>query len=185
MIVFIDGTYGVGKTSVVSEIKKKFANDDMVFIEADFWFRKMCDCRIHQAKKEATPNIGGMFPQTNITFIRSFQKRITEKVKDENTKILVDMALTSDVCKELILDHFTKIHRNVLHIILIAEEDTIRNRIIHDVNRDKPQALYAIKRNLDFLKDNYGDAQQINTENKTIDDVAQEVIKYLKCKGYL
>lgn len=59
MIVFIDGTYGVGKTSVVSEIKKKFANDDMVFIEADFWFRKMCDCRIHQAKKEATPNIGG------------------------------------------------------------------------------------------------------------------------------
>ena len=93
------------------------------------------------------------------------------------------MALTSDDCKELILDYFTKIHRNVLHIILIAEEDTIRRRIIHDVNRDKPQALYEIKRNLDFLKDNYANAQQINTENRTIVEVSQEVIEYIKCKG--
>jgi adenylate kinase len=183
MIIFLDGTYGIGKTSVVSEIKKKVANDELVFINADFWFRNMCDYKIHQAKKEATPKIGGMFPQTNITFIRAFQKRIAEKIKDENMNILVDMALTSDDCKELILDYFTKIHRNVLHIILIAEEDTIRRRIIHDVNRAKPQALYAIKRNLDFLKDNYGNAQQINTENRTIIEVAQEVIEYIKCKG--
>lgn len=180
MIIWIDGTYGVGKTTVSMEIKKRFTDCEIEVLEADVYYEKFTSQIIDIAKqKNCMPNIGGTLPQNNIRFLQSFKKMIEEKIQNKDKKILVDMSLTMTECKENLFDVLLDNGKRIIHIILVGEEDTIKFRIKNDNKRDKQLALEELKYNLCFLKENFDDAIRIKTDKREISDIADEIIQII------
>lgn len=172
MIIWIDGTYGVGKTKVALEIQKQFEGV-IEFLESDFYYIEM----IHE---NPFLIMGGTLPQNNMNFIKRFRNIIEEKTKNLSTNVLIDMSLTQRECKKEIFDYILSLQRNVLHIILSANEETIKSRIENDVEREKDLALSFLKINTAFLNDNFKDAIRINTNNRSVCDIAEEIIGIVK-----
>lgn len=180
MIIWIDGAYGIGKTSVALKVKDGFQDDEVAFLESDCYFQKMMKDIIEEAQKNnCFPAIGGTFPQNNIRFIEMFKKEIEEKEKG-NKKVLVDMALTQKECMENLFYYFVNSKRNVLHFILTADEEIIKSRIKNDSTRDKQAALDYLVENITFLKQNFSDAIRIKTDNRSTDEIANEIIKIIE-----
>ena len=90
------------------------------------------------------------------------------------------MSLTDRICKEQLFEYFEKKEKKLIHFILTASRDTIKTRIKDDKNRESDEAIYHIEFNLQFLKENYENAIRIDTENKNIDQIAEEIIKHIK-----
>ena len=65
---------------------------------------------------------------------------------------------------------------DIIHIILIADEEIIKSRIENDNNRDKVFALNNLKNNLIFLNSNFNDAIRIKTNNRSVGDIVDEII---------
>lgn len=173
MIVWIDGTYGIGKSTVVHEIKEKLIGNEIEILDSDYYYQKM----INENSSLAS---GGTLPQNNQNFIKRFKKVLDEKLKNQDKKlIIIVMAITQPKCKKQIFDVLSDGNNKLLHIILTADKETIETRIQLDENRDKSIALQWLEFNLDFLERNFDDALRINTENKSISDIANEIIQYM------
>lgn len=173
MIIWIDGTYGVGKTSVVMEIQKKIKEERFEVLESDCFFLDML---------RNNPLIGGgTIPQNNIKFIEYFRNKIEEKMKNSHKDLIIVMSLTQIECKELLFDYFIKKDASMKHFILTANTETIKLRIKSnkDKDRDIELANNYLESNMTFLSNNYKDAIIINTENKNIAKVAEEIIELI------
>lgn len=180
IIIWIDGAYGVGKTAVALKVKEKLPEYGIEILESDCYMEETLKEIIEEAKKNnCFPNLGGTLPQNNIRFIEKFKGIIEEKLKKLNERLIIDMALTKEECKESLFDYLQSVYGNILHIILMADEEVIKSRILND-NRDKYTALENLKDNISFLNKNFNDAVWINTNNKSIDNIANEIIKLIK-----
>lgn len=173
MIIWINGTYGVGKTTVALEIREKLLDKEIEILDSDFYY-------IEMIRENYDLAFGGVLPQTNENFIKRFKNLIEEKSENEN--VIVTMSLTHRECKEAIFDCLVNAGSNVLHTILIANEETIKSRIEHDVARDKEFALYYLHSNILFLNKNFIDATRINTEDRTASDIANEIVKLINSR---
>ncbi len=181
MIIWIDGTYGVGKSTIASKIMEYFSEDEAELLESDVYNENLFKQIMEEAKikNDFFPQTGGL-PQNDITFINSFRKAIEEKTKGINRKILVDMALTSRECKEGIFEHLCNTYKDVIHIILVATEDTIKSRIKSDTEREyKMLAIESLPENISFLQNNFADAIRIKTDDKGIGEVAEEIYQII------
>ena len=128
------------------------------------------------------PYFGGG-PQTDKEFIEKFKKIILSKLDDENSNLIIVMALPTEECRIGLYDSFIKKH-NILHIILTASEDAIKQRIKNDNNekRDKKLALDYLNESMRFYEENYHDSIRVNTENKNTAEVAYEIIEIMSNK---
>lgn len=177
MIIWIDGTYGVGKTAVAMKIKESFSDDNAELLESDYYSNESLKRVVEEAEaNNSFPNIGGTLPQNNMRFLQEFRELIEEKSKNTDKNLIVDMALTMKECKEELFDRLKCNGRNIVHIILTADEDTIKSRIKNDGNRMKETALEWLKPNIAFLDKNFPDATRIKTDNRDVDDIVTEVI---------
>lgn len=182
MIIWVDGTYGVGKTAVAKKLKEKLGSKAEL-LESDFYSNETLKKIIEEAEASHTmPHIGGTSPQNNIRFLREFKELIEEKSKDTSKRWIVDMALTRMECKENLFDCLQRDRTDMVHLILTADEETIKERIKKDENRMKELALDYLEHNISFLKDNYPDAVRIKTDNRDIDDIVDEAIAIIKSK---
>lgn len=92
------------------------------------------------------------------------------------------MALTQPECKEKLFEYLINVGTDIVHIILTADEEIIKVRIDGDEHRDKEYALEYLKPYVGFLDKNYKDAIRINTKNKDIGDIADEIIQNIQFK---
>lgn len=114
-----------------------FTDDELNLLESDVYSQEVLKEIVEEAKKNnCMPYIGGTLPQNNIRFLKKFEKIIEEKSEDENKKILVDMSLTMRECKERLFDSLKNAGKKIIHIILTADEETIKFRIRNDDNRN-------------------------------------------------
>ena len=121
MIIWIDGTYGVGKTAVARQLKKRIGCE-CELLESDYYNNEIIKKATEEAKKTNTfPFFGGTLPQNNMRFINEFREVIMKKSKDINKKIIIDMALTQIECKENLFDYLQKEGKSIVHIILTAD----------------------------------------------------------------
>lgn len=172
MIIWIDGTYGVGKTTVAFKLKEMLSNNNACLLESDSSYQEMKESNAYLA-------LGGTSPQNNFNFINKFKNEINDLLTDTKRIIIVDMSLTQLECKENIFDFLSK-ENNILHFILTANKDFIKLRIKNDKNReDKVFALENLDLNLLFLENNFKDAIWIDVENKNSEDIAKIIIKYI------
>lgn len=181
MIIWIDGTLGVGKTTVALNIKERNSDNEIEYLDSDFYFREMLKEMMEYAEKNhCMPAMRGLFPQTNKDFFVYFRKIIEEKSETSNI-LLVSMALIEKQCKEEIFDYLINKNRCILHIILTANKETIKKRIECDnKERDKKNALEILDESVSFLDRNFVDALRIDTDNKNVCDIADEIIKIIK-----
>lgn len=181
MIIWIDGAYGVGKTAVAMKMKEIFSDDNTELLEADYYSNELLKRVVEEAKaNNSFPHIGGTLPQNNMRFIQEFRKMIEEKSQNLNKKLIVDMALTMTECKKELFDYLVSEGKNIVHIILVADDDTIKLRIRNDKNRMKEVALEWLMQNIAFLDNNFPDAIRIKTDNRDIDDIVAEVISIIE-----
>lgn len=182
MIIWIDGTYGVGKTTVAKQLKERLGGAAEL-LESDFYSNETLKKIVKEAEIAHTmPHIGGMLPQNNMRFIKEFKELITKKTEDTEKKVIVDMALTKIECKENLFDCLQKEGKSIKHIILTADIETIKERIKKDGNRMKEVALDWLVDNMAFLDRNYPDAIRVKTDNRDIKDIIDEVIRIIKSR---
>lgn len=183
MIIWIDGAYGVGKTAVATKLKERFSDDKAELLESDYYCNESLKYLIGEIKtnKRFPYFLGGTLPQNNMSFIHEFRELIEEKSINTEKNIIVDMALTMKECKEQLFDCLKSEGKNIVNIILTADEGTIKSRIMNDKYRMKETALEWLTHNIAFLEQNFPDAVRIKTNNRDIDDIVAEVIGAISC----
>lgn len=169
MIIWLDGTFGVGKTTVAEKIIEKLPNGTGKILDADLlWSSKLWWS-------------GGTLPQCDNEFLSYFEQEIRASLSSQERIVIVVMALTQDECRTNLLGHFQAETENI-HIILEASEKTIASRIEQDDDETKMSRLMWLKSNLHYLAHNYKEAIRVDTENKSIDEVATEIVALCVCK---
>ena len=182
MIIWVDGTYGVGKTAVAKKIREKLGSVAEL-LESDYYSNETLKKIVEEAETSRTmPHMGGTLPQNIMRFIKEFKRVIEEKSEDTSKLWIIDMALTQVECKENLFDFLQMAGKNIVHFILTADELIIQERIKKDANRMKGLALDWLEDNISFLKNNYPDAIWINTDNLDTDGVADKVIEMIKLR---
>lgn len=179
MIIWINGTYGVGKTSTALKICEKLKNKKVELISSDYYYQKII--------KEIVELGGGVLPQNNKLFLSKFKEIVEQKIFNSPNIIIIDMAITQKECKEELFDYFNKEYKDFFHFILTAQFETVQDRISMDddrANEYKDDALYYLNENVMFLSNNFQSAIWIDTNNKNIDEIAIEIIQYIKTKRY-
>lgn len=174
MIIWIDGTWGVGKTNVAMELKNKLERKKFELLNSDEYYIKMI-------KKNPYLALGtGTHPQNNMNFLKIFRELIIERLNKGKHNLIIDMALVEQECKEQLFDYLNDKSNNV-HFILTAAKENIQMRINGDIEkeRDKQEHINCIEKNIYFLKENFKNAIWINTDSKSIDKVVSEIIQYL------
>ena len=180
MIIWVDGTYGVGKTTIATMLKEKMG-DEVELLLSDYY----CNATIKKIVAEAEANhrfpcIGGTLPQNNIRFLREFKELIEEKSAEKT--LIIDMALTMTECKVNLYDSLEKEGQSIKHFILTADEKTIKSRIANDTDRMKDLSLDWLKDNLSFLDKNFPTAIRIKTDYRNKDDIVEEMLKEIATK---
>lgn len=182
MIIWINGTYCVGKTDVSGRLKERLSVDDAELLELDNYSNSIMD-KIFKKPKESIDNsysdIDGA-SLFDIQFYEEFRKMIEEK---EHKMLIIDTAITDKACKNIVLDYLSKKYNDLLHVILVADEDTIKSRIQNDDKRKQDSKLLALanlKSNLSFMEKNFKDAVWIKTDDRDIESIVDEIIKLVK-----
>lgn len=173
MIIWLDGTYGVGKSTIARELESLLNGNDVKILNSDKYYNEM----IHKNPFSALGT--GILPQNNINFIDFFKQIIEKNLHNEKEIIIVDMSLTQKECKEYLFDYFISKSIKILHVILTANQETLYKRIEEYPNRDDIATLY-MDENIKFLNSNFKDAIRVDTENKIASEVAKEIISYIK-----
>lgn len=167
MIIWINGTYGVGKTTIAQEVKN-ILGDCAIIIEPDIYFQIFCREKFFKVG-------GGFFPQNNVTFISEI-KDVIEKKEKENKFVIVPMTVAMDESKIGLIDYF-KEKSIIKHFVLTASDDIMKQRIENDYNRDKELSLRSIKSNVKYFEDNFYDDINIFTDNLDKIEVANRIIE--------
>lgn len=171
IIIWIDGTYGVGKSTAANNLLKNYKpynKDGFIVLESDFYYQN--------GIKSWKYIGGGAYPQNNLTFLSDFRRIIEKHASETDAVIVVVMALTMDESKNLLLGYFTEAGFQNIHIILDADPETIESRVNNSpITRNKSLAINNIQINIKYLKDNYTDAEWVDTNEKTINDVAESI----------
>lgn len=166
LVVLLDGTYGVGKTTISLKVNE-ILTGKFKLIDSDNEYRSMI-------KKNPLLALGGALPQNNMNFITQLRKTIIENAKDNN--LIVTMSLSQPECLEYLYRPLASLEDiKVLHVILLANKEAIKKHINYDKNRDKTFALEWFESNEKFFEENYLDAIKINIENKSINELAETV----------
>lgn len=177
MIVLLDGTFGVGKSTVANRIVEKLSDKNVQHFDSDFYWREFVEELFAKATKFYFPKMEGLDPQNNKEFIDRFRRLLIEEaLKDTNKIIIVTMALTQKKCKEGVLDYLLQQGIQVLHIILLADIETIQSHVAHDSDERKKKALEDFSNNISFFNNNFEKALRFQVNNKPVDEIADDII---------
>lgn len=174
MIIWINGTFGVGK-SVTANVAHNilWKNKSLIYDPDEDWKLFFENQHIFCG--------GGTLPQNNITFIKQLRQKIYNLAFNERDKILIiPMAITEKTCKDELLDYLKNKNLQIKHIVLTAKKNTIKDRIKKDItDRDKNIANNFLEPNIKFIESTFPNVNKIDTEEKSIEIVAKEIISLL------
>ena len=165
MIILINGTYGVGKTTVAKEVNKIYSGKSKIFDPDELWYETL--------KKNRNIAFGGTYPQNNKKFLKILESRLKEEYEKYEGMIIIPMAITEDFIYNLLVKQNTDI---IKQFVLLADEETIRQRVYEDSERDYSLAINNINRNNKYLKD-ISNAIFVDTSNKNVSEIAEYIVK--------
>lgn len=172
MIVWIDGTFGVGKSTVAEELARLLSLSNIVILDSDEYYLS--------GLKNFQYMGGGTSPQNNMNFLSDFKIVIETEASKPDTTVIVVMALSMDECREHLFLPLAMKYHDLIHVILTADKNTILSRIHTDCQRDQSWATQHLDRNLVYLKKNYPQAERIDTDKLTPTEVANSIIRLIR-----
>lgn len=165
-IIWLDGTFGIGKTATANALVKKINNAYLLEFDDlqnkydptffDFWGE-----RYPEAKKYLIDAL-----------VNEIQKLIEE---NEYDYIIIPIALINDKCNEKLVNGFKSI--TCKHFILMASCEVICRRIKGQDNRDEDMALTYMSCAIRYLDTHYQDAIRIDTSDMTVEEVVEKLVE--------
>lgn len=169
-IIWIDGTFGSGKTAVANAIAKRI--DNVYLLEFD------------ALQKEYKPNsisdfFGERYPEAKRYLIDALRNEMLALIQDgDYDYIIVPIALINDYCNQKLVNAFIGIAS--YHFILTASSKILYQRIENQENRDVDLAKTYMQMAMMYLESHYTDAVRIDTSDMNIDSVAEKIIDIVK-----
>jgi len=165
MVIWLNGSFGVGKTTIANELVKKLAG---VFIY--------------------DPENLGTFLRDNLKynyndyqdypFFRQFNFEIIKDLNNNYKYIIVPMTLTNKAYYDEIIGRLNNSGISVKHFILIASKETIKNRLNNRANTTL-WSYEQVDRCLEaFEKVILG--ERINTDNQGINETVDNILNLIK-----
>lgn len=179
MIIWIDGTCGIGKTSVAFALKEMLLDDEVEVLELDSLYNSLLKEALENPRKVSCSYLDiEDISQCDIQIYESFRDMIEERAEKI---VIVDTAIMDNAFKTIVFENLSEKYRNILHIILTADEKTIKRRIDEDDTReDKSFAFAYLQKNLSFANENFTNAIRIKTDNRSKVDIANEILGRIK-----
>ena len=174
MIIWLDGPTGVGKSHVAEGLATRLSCKNAITVDSDKYFIDWLEYLQNNMKLP----IGGGYPYDNLYFLRDFKEKLTDMVCNHAELPIVAFPLVHELCQIELLNYFEVKKIPTFHLILVAEKQTIISRIENDPNREskKQEQIPKVAPQLQYLKNHYPTAMRINTENKSIEDVVNEIM---------
>ncbi len=175
MIIWIDGANGVGKSHVAAELAERLINRNAEYVESDLYWRNLI-------QNDFLKTFAGFEPYRNKYLLDILRNELEQKFHNLGKVPIVPMSLVDKLCEKELLEYFEKKKIPMLHIILEAKKETVIYRIENDPIRDesaKSQQKYNVSWQIQYLKENYPDAIRINTEDKNLNEIENEIIALL------
>lgn len=175
MIVWIDGANGVGKSHVAARLEELLSDRNAEYVESDIYWKDLIQNNFLKA-------LSGFDPYCNKYFLEMLRKALEEKMHGSGKMPIVPMSLVDKLCEKELLDYFEKNGVPMLHIILEAKKETIISRIKNDPIRDESaesQQISKVAWQVQYLEKEYPDAVRINTEDKPLSEIVNEIITLL------
>lgn len=166
-IIWIDGTFGIGKSAVAAAIVEQIPQAHLLEFDA--------------LQKKYKPNsvsdyLGKRYPEAKKYLVDALVNEITEIIQEGSCDCLViPVALINDYCNQKLMDGFANIESH--HFILTAKNEILHQRINSQKNRDIDLAVTYMSEATQYLSNHYYDACRIDTSNMSIDSVAKEIIE--------
>ena len=100
---------------------------------------------------------------------------------EKNDILVVQMALTDDKCRKILLESLGE-KVGIKHIILNASKQTIKDRLKERATKGvaQRQALERLDWNIAYLNKYYKEDTWINTEEKSAENVADEIFSMIE-----
>mgnify|MGYP002681255749 FL=1 len=166
-IIWIDGTFGIGKSAVAAAIVEEIPQAHLLEFDA------------LQEKYKPTSDsdhFGKRYPEAKKYLVDALVDEITEIIQEGGCNCLViPVALINDYCNQKLIDGFANIESH--HFILTAKKEILHQRINSQENRDIDLAVTYMPEATQYLSNHYYDASRIDTSNMSIDSVAKEIIE--------
>ena len=166
-IIWIDGTFGSGKTAVSNAITEKLSN--AYLLEFD----------LLQLKYKQPFKYGALYPEARKYLIEALIKEMQEVIQKEcYDYLIIPIALINDYCNErLIINGFTDIKSH--HFILTSTNEILIQLINNQKNRDINLAMTYMDQAIKYLNNHYSQAIRIDTSNMSINDVAKKIVQLI------
>ncbi len=164
MIIWINGSFGVGKTTVAEMLKNKI-NDAIIYDpeEVGYFLRKIL------------PKIEDDFQDNELW--RKLNYEILKYLNDNYKKIIVPMTITNSGYYEEIVGKLKKDGIKIKDFILMATKENVIKRL--DKRGNSTEWSYQqIDRCIECFNSNFK-GQKINTDDNNIDSVVIKILSLL------
>ncbi len=169
MIVWIDGTFGAGKTAVANELANGSKEADV--IDFDEFIKNV------EVENPLDLLFGKCYPEDKQCNIDAFAFELENRLKQDDKRVLIiPIALITDYCRDKLIKYF-KGKTETIHIILCTSKEILYERIKNQAGRNADLVKTYYDEATLYLKKNYLDAIRINTDSMTIKEVASFVRK--------
>nr|DAU90050.1 MAG TPA: AAA domain protein [Caudoviricetes sp.] len=166
-IIWIDGTFGIGKSAVAAAIVEEIPQAHLLEFDA---------LQEKYKPTSVSDRFGKRYPEAKKYLVDALVDEITEIIQEGSCDCLViPVALINDYCNQKLIDGFANIESH--HFILTAKKEILLQRINNQENRDIDLAVTYMPEATQYLSNHYYDASRIDTSNMSIDSVAKEIIE--------
>ncbi len=174
MLIVINGSFGVGKSTICKNLIKELGKKEWIYLESDYYYIKMVEEDMNKALGTGTT------PSTNEKFLRYYQELIIEEMNNKN--VIVDLTINNYKAKDYIIDYLTKNDFKIIQIILESSQDKVLERTKND-NRECIELLYTYDENKKAFDELFPDIKRIDTTSIGIEEVTNLVLDHLKKKS--
>ncbi|UKS57091.1 AAA family ATPase [Exiguobacterium acetylicum] len=153
MIIWINGTFGVGKTTAATGLQQRWSGSYIFDPEETGYFLR---AQLPENKDDFQDE----------PLWRTFNRQLLEQLNTEDARIIVPMTLTNPEYFQEIIGTLRDSGHDVRHIALMAKEATVKRRLVSRLESPNSWGGKQAKQRLRQLSDPLF-SQQIKTDDLT------------------
>ncbi|RDI45490.1 AAA family ATPase [Falsibacillus pallidus] len=174
MIIMINGAFGVGKTSVAEELKSRIEGSILFDPEmVGYLLREMLPVEIRQREAKT-----GDFQ--DFILWKNLVVEVAEELMDTyHETLIVPMTIYNQERFEYIYNGFKKIDAKTYHFCLMAEKETISDRLLNRGEEEGNWCFQQTERCLDGFRSGTFD-EYIQTDKLNIVEITEHILSRLE-----